>query len=534
MNGFNFKKVLRENISSREEQNAPVFGLNSTDNDESLLNMLEKSTLTPEQQTELISLMMHLSKEHGVVLEQDLTGLRSERDRVIPAKPVLDFLEKINLNNNQKKSVVRILDKWGRFNSVRFDMKGAKQAPTTTQSKPEVSQNDKQAASDRIKKYIDSDKKAPAKNQGPFQHGQMQPGDEEVEIVPAGQEYTDAGLNADDEFERAETEEIPRPVSDVDVCAGLLDSLKKADPKLFDSMQDDDTIRGAIANFANDLSFTADAVVVSALGAAAAIPPAAPFFGAIAAGGTTVARAGAAVAVAMDLALLNGKDALIDSIGLIPWGKWISKGLGRAGAAVTKAGEKASREAIQKLLKTAGKAVETTAESGIKNLEKTLAEKIFKAAPKLGQEGAESAAKAIMTAVEQRIQTKLKSGGYGKGAPDPNKFKNPKEYKRALKSWQEARKEALEGEYKNCFRKDNLEVKNKALNLINAANEYVDDFPEAFDAVIGKGIDAVMWAKEFIFSDDDPMDAPPALAAQSNKNLNEQKYIMLLERFNIK
>ena len=43
-----------------------------------------------------------------------------------------------------------------------------------------------------------------------------------------------------------------------------------------------------------------------------------------------------------------------------------------------------------------------------------------------------------------------------------------------------------------------------------------------------------MWAKEFIFSDDDPMDAPPALAAQSNKNLNEQKYIMLLERFNIK
>jgi hypothetical protein len=534
MNHFDFKNAVKRNIILREgwqdvgddrvDGMAGEYGLASDQNKESLMSLLDDVQddigLEDEQKVELVNLMRDLAQEHDVVLEQNLKGLQSEKDRVIPAKTILDFLNGLGLDTTKTRKLVKTLDQWAKYNSVRFDSR-----PT------DVRPSDKTSLDNVDRKKTPP---KPAMDKESFKTGQMQPGDEEVEIVPAGQEYADADLNADDEFERAETEEVPRPANDVDVCAGLLDSLKKADPKLFDSMQDDDTIRGAIANFANDLSFTADAVVVSALGAAAAIPPAAPVLGAIAAGGTTVGRAGAAVAVAMDLALLNGKDALIDSIGLIPWGKWIGKGLGKAGKAATKAGGKASSEATQKLLKTAGKAGQTAAESGIKNLEKTLAEKILKAAPKLGQEGAENAAKAIMTAVEQRIQTKLKSGGYGKGAPDPNKFKNPKEYKRALKSWQEARKEALEGEYKNCFRKDNLEIKNKALNLINAANDYVDDFPEAFDAVIGKGIDAVMWAKEFIFSDDDPMDAPPALAAQSSKKLNEQKYIMLLERFNIK
>jgi len=298
-------------------------------------------------------------------------------------------------------------------------------------------------------------------------------------------------------------------------------------------MEDDDTIRGAVANFSNDLSFSADAVVLSALGAAAAIPPAAPFFGAIAAGAETVARSGAAVAVAMDLMLLNSKDALIDSIGLIPWGKWVGKALGKAGKAATKAGERASGEAAQKFLKTAGKGAQTAAESGIKNLEKTLAEKLLQAAPGLGAVGAQNAAKAIRVAVEQRIQSKLKSGGYGKDAPNPNKYEDPKKYKRALKKWQQARQAAIEGEYKNCFRKDNVEIKNRALNFIEAANNYVDDFPDAFDAIIGKGVDAVKWAKNFIFGDD-PTDPPPALSAKpTSQDLNEQRYIYLLRRFKI-
>jgi len=550
MSHFDFKKHLRKQIliregwedvaASQEKENSPLdgmageYGLTSGENSNSLLSLLDeyqeeqnklgKEEFTDEQKVEIVGIIRDLAKKKGIALEEQevsLTGLRSERDRHLPAQDVLNLLNKIGLDREHQVEIAKIIDEWGRLNSVKFNTPPRAIHPDSEEEGDDTGGDDREA-----------------------------------KLAAKEKEWDEKGLNktrgepivADDEDFAGETpEEIPGEipgetpgeisravagVGDKEFCKGLLDSIKASDPKLFDAMEDDDTIRGAVANFANDLSFSADAVVLSALGAAAAIPPAAPVLGAIASGAEVVARSGAAVAVAMDLMLGNPTDALIDSIGLIPWGKWFSKALGKSGKALTKAGEEAANKGAQKLLKTAGKGAEGVAKS-VKNLEKTLAEKLLKAAPALGKEGSKNAAKAIMVAVEQRVRTKLNAGGYGEGAPDPNKYKDPKEYKRALKEWQKARKEAIEGEYENCFRADNLEIKNRALKFIELANDYVDDFPEAFDAVIGKGIDAVVWAKDYIF-DQDAMGAPPPLSAKPTaKELNEQRYRMLLKRFNI-
>jgi hypothetical protein len=546
-----------------------IWGLNSTNNPDSLKSLLLKhKVLDANQIKDLIRKIIKLARIGRVPqLEEQLSGDRGEKQRVFDLKATTGLLHAIasfNLNKDVGEKLLRVLDLWGRKNTVRFEPPAEK---VQLWADEEPSGDDREAKLAAKEKEWDEKglNKAMGEPIGPDDEEYAEETPEETGEAGGEEEQTTLDFEEDEEeFERAETEEIPKPAiatKDVDFCKGLLDSIKTSDPKLFAAMEDDDTIRGAIANFANDLSFSADAVVLSALGAAAAIPPAAPFFGAIASGAEVTARSGAAVAVAMDLMLLNGTDALIDSIGLIPWGKWIGKALGKTGDAVIKAGEKASSEATQKLLKTAGKGAKTAAESGIKNLEKTLAEKLLKAAPTLGEEGAKNAAKAIMVAVEQRVQTKLKAEGEGPGAPDPNKYKDPKEYKRALKAWQAARKEAIEGEYKNCFRKDNLEIKNRALNFIKAANDYVDDFPAAFDAVIGKGIDAVVWAKDFIFDQDEDEETEeftkdlatgrasdtqstkrkevttlraPEKYEESKTRLNEQRYKMLLKRFKIK
>ena len=60
MSNFDFKKTIRRDVTLREQkdlEDSPIFGLNSTENDESLLRMLEKSTLSSAQQSELIGLI---------------------------------------------------------------------------------------------------------------------------------------------------------------------------------------------------------------------------------------------------------------------------------------------------------------------------------------------------------------------------------------------------------------------------------------------------------------------------------------------
>ncbi|HAW78902.1 MAG TPA: hypothetical protein DCX27_03760 [Balneola sp.] len=322
-------------------------------------------------------------------------------------------------------------------------------------------------------------------------------------------------------------------------------------------MKDDDTIRGAVANLANDLSFTADFVALMSMAAVVAIPPAAPLSAAIAAAAATTGRASAGVAVAMDLMLGNIKDAAIDAIGLIPWGKWIGKGAGATSKAAAKAGQKASSKSAQKFLQAASKSAAQASKSA-ENAVETLAAQLLKKAPALGEEGAKNASKAIINSVKMRIQTKLQSDGYGKDAPKPDDFKDLKEYKQALKNWRNAKKEAIEKEYAGCFKKDNSEAKNNVIKFLEVANDYVDDIPDVFEKVIGKGVDFVLQAKEFIFGDDDEDENDsrddneknkPSLSPRrktpeeggagydfmrENLNLNEQRYDMLLKRFDIK
>tara|TARA_R110002074_G_scaffold126589_4_gene264662 strand:+ start:15574 stop:16359 length:786 start_codon:yes stop_codon:yes gene_type:complete len=194
MSNFDFKKTIRRDITLREQENledSPIFGLNSTENDESLLRMLEKSTLSSEQQAELIDLMQQLADEHSVVLEQNLTGLRSEKDRIIPAKAILDLMDSMRLNGGQKKNLAKILDQWGKFNSVRFDMRAGDKRPKDPTS---LNQVDRDASMDTVGDLGDPDdtptEEVPKKTKqdGPFKVGQMMPSGDDIKIVPAGQE----------------------------------------------------------------------------------------------------------------------------------------------------------------------------------------------------------------------------------------------------------------------------------------------------------------------------------------------------------
>lgn len=194
MSNFDFKKTIRRDVTLREQkdlEDSPIFGLNSTENDESLLRMLEKSTLSSAQQSELIDLMQQLADEYSIVLEQTLTGLRSEKERVIPAKAIIDLMDDMKLNTGQKKNLAKILDQWGKFNSVRFDMRAGNMRPKDPTS---LNQVDRSSSTDTVGDLGDPDdtptEEVPkkAKQGGPLKATQMMPDEDDIKIVPAGQE----------------------------------------------------------------------------------------------------------------------------------------------------------------------------------------------------------------------------------------------------------------------------------------------------------------------------------------------------------
>lgn len=133
---FEKDKLLVEGWRSflNEEQQV-VFGLNSKDNGDSLINVLNKLAgfLNPEQKIAIINLIADAASDEDIMLEAaTLQGAKSEKDRVFSAETVKEILQgivKLNLDTQKTKAVIKALNYWGRVNTINFEKPAAPAAP---------------------------------------------------------------------------------------------------------------------------------------------------------------------------------------------------------------------------------------------------------------------------------------------------------------------------------------------------------------------------------------------------------------------
>lgn len=103
-----------------------IWGLNSTSNPDSLKSLLLKhKPLDADQIEDLIRKIIELARTGRVPqLEEQLSGDRGEKQRVFDLKATTGLLHAIasfNLNKDVGEKLLRVLDLWGRKNTVRFE-----------------------------------------------------------------------------------------------------------------------------------------------------------------------------------------------------------------------------------------------------------------------------------------------------------------------------------------------------------------------------------------------------------------------------
>ena len=143
MSTFNFKKHLRKQILIREgweeerdrqekEEVAGVkdkiWGIDSDDPYAAPLNKMLPGDMDEKHKKRLAELILSLAAASGVKLEEEinLIGLRSERDRVINSDKIVALLYEFQKENSEYYSdenlleLAKILNQWGRLNSIKF------------------------------------------------------------------------------------------------------------------------------------------------------------------------------------------------------------------------------------------------------------------------------------------------------------------------------------------------------------------------------------------------------------------------------
>lgn len=122
---FKSQQALTENwrrFLNEEEQ--VIYGLNSEDNPDSLQNLLS-GVVDDEKIKKIINLIASAADDENVMLEAvTLQGSTSERDRVFSAdttKEILQGLSGLGLAGGELKKVIKVLNQWGRLNTVKFE-----------------------------------------------------------------------------------------------------------------------------------------------------------------------------------------------------------------------------------------------------------------------------------------------------------------------------------------------------------------------------------------------------------------------------
>ena len=129
---FEKDKLLTESWRKfLHEEGQVVFGLNSKDNIDSLINILNKLAgfLKPEQKIAIINLVANAASDEDIMLEAvSLQGSKSEQDRVFSSETTREILQgivELGLELEQQKAVVKALNYWGRVNTVKFEKPAA-------------------------------------------------------------------------------------------------------------------------------------------------------------------------------------------------------------------------------------------------------------------------------------------------------------------------------------------------------------------------------------------------------------------------
>ena len=126
-----------------EPEENVIFGLTSRDNPDSLINILSKlGFLNDEQVIAIVKLVASVADEEGIVLEATtLSGAKSEQERVISGqntRQILQGLAKLELDEKQRKQLMKALNRWGRVNTVNFQRPEAP-TPVVVSDEPEIS-----------------------------------------------------------------------------------------------------------------------------------------------------------------------------------------------------------------------------------------------------------------------------------------------------------------------------------------------------------------------------------------------------------
>ena len=140
----NWRKFLQEEEEEpegedSEEEAQVVYGLTSDDNPDSLKRLLS-GVIGDEVATQIINLIASAADDEGVMLEAvSLQGSKSEQDRVFSGettREILQGLVSMNLGDANLKNIVKVLNKWGKLNTVKFE-KPVAATPVTPVEEPD-------------------------------------------------------------------------------------------------------------------------------------------------------------------------------------------------------------------------------------------------------------------------------------------------------------------------------------------------------------------------------------------------------------
>lgn len=131
----NWRKFLQEEEEESEEEAQVVYGLTSDKNPDSLKRLLS-GVIGDEVATQIINLIASAADDEGVMLEAvSLQGSKSEQDRVFSGettREILQGLVSLNLSAANLKNVVKVLNQWGKLNTVKFEKPAAASAPAAS------------------------------------------------------------------------------------------------------------------------------------------------------------------------------------------------------------------------------------------------------------------------------------------------------------------------------------------------------------------------------------------------------------------
>ena len=202
----NWRKFLQEEEEEpegedSEEEAQVVYGLTSDDNPDSLKRLLS-GVIGDEVATQIINLIASAADDEGVMLEAvSLQGSKSEQDRVFSGettREILQGLVSMNLGDANLKNIVKVLNKWGKLNTVKFEKPATASAPTTATAAP-----DPEPSPDSEPDNYEEEPTEEIPTMGPFVD--VDDGEEFVDVDPA----TAPSFELYDDYEQSEEEDNP-------------------------------------------------------------------------------------------------------------------------------------------------------------------------------------------------------------------------------------------------------------------------------------------------------------------------------------